>query len=65
MLRSVRFSDLFGDFTLFENQNVINKIYKLNIKFEFDDVAVLHDVGFSLGSEFAGFFDGFFGAVFF
>ncbi len=37
----------------------------LDVEFEFDDVTVLHDVSFSFGTEFAGGFDGLFGAVFF
>ena len=35
---------------------------KLDVEFEFYDVAVLHDVGFALGAEFAGFADSFFRA---
>lgn len=34
----------------------------LDVESKFDDVAVLHDVGFSFGAEFAGGFDGLFGA---
>ena len=41
------------------------KIGWLYVEFEFDDVAVLHDVGFAFGAELAGGFDGLFGTVFF
>lgn len=34
----------------------------LYVKFEFDDVAVLHDVRLTFGAEFAGGFDGLLGA---
>ena len=37
----------------------------LDIEFEFDDVAVLHNVGFSFGAKFAGLFYGLFGAKLF
>ena len=39
--------------------------YDLYIEFEFDDVAILHDISFAFGAEEAGFFDGFFGAELF
>ena len=35
---------------------------QLDIEFEFDDIAVLHDIGLTFGAEEAGLFDGFFGA---
>ena len=37
---------------------------KLDIEFEFDDVAVLHDIGFALSAELAGGFYRLLGAVF-
>lgn len=37
----------------------------LDVELKFDDVAVLHNVGFTFGAEFAGGFDGLFGAEFF
>ena len=37
----------------------------LNVEFEFHYVAILHDVSFSFGAEFAGGFDGLFGAELF
>ena len=36
--------------------------YDLDVEFEFDDVAVLHDVSFALGAELAGLLDGELGA---
>ena len=38
---------------------------RLDVEFEFNDVAVLHDVGFALGAELASLFYGEFGTKLF
>lgn len=54
--------DFDGDLDFGANDSVDTK---LNVEFKFNDVAVLHNVGFTLSSEFAGGFDGLLGAEFF
>ncbi len=40
-------------------------VWALDVEFEFDDVAVLHDIGFAFSAELAGGLDGLFGAELF